>query len=214
MSPLPLIERLFGVLVRAASWRVKTYYDNFLSARFFGYQLIGGTGSIAIKLLLPQLGVLDNSDYMHALALQTAGAGGHFLLQFPAYVYFESRHYGQPISSVVREYLAWRTLELIFNPGRYLDAFQANQTSGLFGDSFSAAATSLPISLGQLGSLTTAPLIQGLYRRLQLKKENGIPTDHLEVYRIAVNGLESLAQSAGRTVVRAGAVMAATVTLR
>ncbi len=214
MSLLPLIRWPLDVLVRAASWRVKTYYDNFLSARFFGYQLIGGVGSVAVKLLLPQFGVLDNSDYLNALALQTAGAGGHFLLQFPAYVYFESRHYGQPISSAIREYLAWRTLELILNPGRYLDALQANQTSGLFGDSLGAAATSLPISLGQLGSLTTTPMIQGLYRRLQLRKEDGIPTDHLEVYRIVASGLSSLSQSAGRTAARTGAVMAATVTLR
>ena len=201
-------------LVRAATERVKTYYDDFLSPRFFGYQLIGGIGSVAVKLLLPQIGVLDNSDYLHALALQTAGAGGHFLLQFPSYLYFENRHYGQSVGGAIREYFAWRSVELIISPGRYLDAFQANQTSGLMGDSFSAAATSLPFSLGQLGSFTTAPLTQGVYRRLQVRKKCGVSTDHKDVYQVALRGLGNLSHSAGRAVARARAVMAATATLR
>lgn len=83
---------MIGELVRAATGRVKTCYDDFLSPRFLGYQLIGGIGSVAVKLLLPQIGVLDNSNYLHALALQTAGAGGHFLLQLRSYLYFENRH--------------------------------------------------------------------------------------------------------------------------
>ncbi len=201
-------------LSRAARGRFKNYRDNFLSSRFLGYQLVGGIGSISVKILLPQIGVLDNSDYVHALALQTAGAGGHFLLQFPSYLYFENRHYGQSMGSAIREYFAWRSLELILNPGRYLDAFQANQTSGLMGDSFSAAATSLPLSLGHVGGLVTAPLTQGVYRRLQLRKMRGDRTDHTDVFHLALSGVGNLSNSAGRTIARARSVMAATATLR
>ena len=118
------------------------------------------------------------------------------------------------MGGAIREYFACRSVELIISPGRYLDAFQANQTGGLIGGSFSAAATSLPLSLSQLGSFTTAPLTQGVYRRLQVRKKCGVCTDHKDVYQVALRGVGNLSHSAGRAVARARAVMAATATLR
>ena len=118
------------------------------------------------------------------------------------------------MGGAIREYFACRSVERIISPGRYLDAFQANQTGGLIGDSFSAAETSLPLSLGQLGSFTTAPLTQGVYRRLQVRKKCGVCTDHKDVYQVALRGVGNLSHSAGRAVARARPVMAATATLR
>ena len=173
-----------GVVIQYVAQKIAAYYDNFLSKRFLGYQLIGWAGAISVKFLLPTFGILDDTGYGGALLLQLASAGGNFALQFPAYVCLEHRRYGQPIGSAMREFLAWRIPEIILGPGRYFDAFQANQTSGVLGDSVSAAATSLPLSLGYFASYATAPITQGIYRRLQLRKEQGIQTGARDVFRI------------------------------
>ena len=173
----------------------KKYVDNFASSRYLMYQLIGGSASIGTKILLPLSGILDDGGYLNQVELMGAAAFGHTIAQFPAYLFLEHRKYGQPINELAREYWAWRGLEaFVLNaPAYFMSAGQATLVEGKVGVIVGALSTSF-IGPGKIFSgWLDAPIMHAIYRRLQLRKEQGIHTDGKEVYFIIRNGITTAA---------------------
>lgn len=182
---------------RVASKYVKNYLDNFVSPRYFVYQLIGGCASVGTKVLLPSLGIFDDAGYWNQLWLTVAASVGHTAIQLPAYLILEHRKYGQPMKELCLEYGAWRSLEaLILNaPVYFISAGQANIVEHKFGIIGGAVSTSF-ISPGKIfNGWLGIPIMQAIYRRLQIRKEQGIHTDGKEVYYIIRNGVTTAANT-------------------
>ena len=138
------------------------------------------------------LTLLDEPGYANQLQLVIAGAVGHTLIQWPVYILLESKKYGQSIKELNMEYLAWRSLEaLVLNaPTYFIAAGQGSLVGNFGGVTVGAISTSaIPGSPAKwFSNGIDSPVIHGIYRRLQIRKEKEIPMDGKEVYHILKNG--------------------------
>lgn len=168
--------------------------DNLFSKRYLGYQILGGAAGIGSKILLPAAGVFDDGGYMDNLYLQFSSGGSAIAIQTILYPILESKRYGQSYWGAFRELYTLRAPELITSVGAsFLNAGQATgvgaglSTTLNFNDLFSkiagAVSTSIPFANAG-GWLTSGPgaLAHATYRRLQLRKEQGVFSDEIGVY--------------------------------
>src|SRR3989338_6467172 len=168
---------------------LRTYYDNLASSRFLMYQFIGGIGTVGVKLVLPRLGILDDGSFSQHLQLQVLATAGQVAVQMPAYVVLEGKKYGQSILHAAREYLSWRSLEILLSlPGYLVNAGQATGAGYFVGPELGAASTSLPFSTGSIFKVWHIPVFHGIYIRLQIRKEAGEQIKWHEVFTILEHG--------------------------
>ncbi len=195
--------RAVGAPSRVAKRHAKAYLDNLFSFRYLSYQAIGGTASVLTKVGL-SLTLLDDPGYVNQLQLVIAGAVGHTLVQWPLYLYLEHRKYGQSVKELNMEYWAWRSLEaLVLNaPTYFIAAGQGSLVENFGGVTAGAISTSaIPGTPAKwFSNGIDSPVMHGIYRRLQIRKENGIPMDEKEVYHILKNGAITASTIIGDTV--------------